>query len=436
MHQPRTAAHFDLRRMDELLVRLGNPHLKARTVHVAGTKGKGSTAAMIASVLTSAGYKTGLYTSPHLIDLRERFRVDNKLISRATVIRLVDRLKPEVEVVNKESKYGKLTTFELLTALGFLYFAQERVIFQVIEAGLGGRLDATNVVHPDVCVITAIGLDHTDTLGNSLVKIANEKAGIIKHNSVVISSPQPEKIIHVIEEKSLENNAQVIRVGIDITWKLLSYKVNKQLLDIIGRLNTYRVTLPLLGIYQRENTAVAIAVLEVLIERGFNITHDDVINGLKKVNWVGRFQILKQRPLMIADGAHNPASICQLKLSLTDYIKRVQKHQKNNQSFNNAILVIGLSDDKDISRIITELLFLFTEVIVTHSQHPRAMETELLATEFKKRIQKVHITKSVPEAISLALALTGKRDLICITGSLFVVGEAIEYLDRGSGRKN
>jgi dihydrofolate synthase/folylpolyglutamate synthase len=161
MRQSRTAAQFDLRRVDELLTRLGNPHLKAKTVHIAGTKGKGSTAAMIASVLTSAGYRTGLYTSPHLTDIRERFRVDDELIPVAVVIELVGKLKPEVEAINKEAKYGKLTTFEILTTLGFLYFAQEAVAFQIIEAGLGGRLDATNVVRPEVCVITAIGLDHT-----------------------------------------------------------------------------------------------------------------------------------------------------------------------------------------------------------------------------------------------------------------------------------
>ena len=174
MHQLRQPVNYDLRRVGELLEQLGKPHLVARTAHIAGTKGKGSTAAMIASALAASGYKTGLYTSPHLIDLRERFRIDGRLISRVELVKLVDRLKPEVTAVNEKASYGRLTTFELLTALAFLYFAQEGVDFQVVEAGLGGRLDATNVVRPEVCVITSINLDHTDVLGDSLAKIAAE----------------------------------------------------------------------------------------------------------------------------------------------------------------------------------------------------------------------------------------------------------------------
>ena len=189
-HQPRSPLNYDLRRMDELLARLGNPHLKARTVHIAGTKGKGSTAAMVASALTEAGYRTALYTSPHLIDIRERMRVDGQLISKTELEDGVARLKPEVEAVNAAARYGRLTTFEVLTALGFMYFADKQVDFQVVEVGLGGRLDATNVVKPEVCAITTLGLDHTDVLGDTLAKIAAEKAGIIKPGVPVVSARQ------------------------------------------------------------------------------------------------------------------------------------------------------------------------------------------------------------------------------------------------------
>jgi dihydrofolate synthase/folylpolyglutamate synthase len=430
MRQPRTAAHFDLRRMDELLARLGNPHLKARTVHIAGTKGKGSTAAMIASALTSAGYKTGLYTSPHLTDLRERFRVDGKLISEAAIVELAGRLKPEVEVVNQEARYGKLTTFELLTVLGFLYFAQEGVAFQVVEAGLGGRLDATNVVQPEVCVITTIGLDHMDVLGDSLAKIASEKAGIIKPGSAVVSSPQSDEAARVIEERCLKNNARLVRVGVDVTWQRLGFEADRQLLEVNGRLVEYRIALPLLGSYQRENAAVAVATLEVLAGKGFNIAHDDIITGLEKVSWPGRFQVLGQKPLIVADGAHNPVSIRQLKLSLADYIKNCISYKKNSKPFDRAILVIGASVDKDIAGIVSELFLLFNEVIVTRSRHQRSMAADAIVTEFRKYGLGTHVTGSVPEALSQALSLVGEGDLICITGSLFVVGEAIEYLDR------
>ncbi|MFH1663028.1 MAG: folylpolyglutamate synthase/dihydrofolate synthase family protein [Chloroflexota bacterium] len=431
MRQPRTAAHFDLRRMDELLARLDNPHLKARTVHIAGTKGKGSTAAMVASALTSAGYKTGLYTSPHLTDLRERFRVDGELISKVSIIELVDRLRPEVEVVNQEAKYGELTTFELLTALGFLYFARKEVDFQVVEAGLGGRLDATNVVRSEVCVITAIGLDHTDVLGGSLPQIAGEKAGIIKTGSVVISSPQPDEVVNVIEEKCLENNVRLlVRAGKDVTWRRLGFEADRQLLEVDGRLAKYRIALPLLGSYQQENAAVAVAALEVLAENGFNIKHNDIITGLERVSWPGRFQVMGQKPLIVVDGAHNPASICQFKLSLAGYIKSRISFEKGSKPFGRAILVIGASADKDIAGIVSELFLLFNEVIVTRSRHPRSMKTDTIVAEFRKYGLEPLAAESVPEAVSLAVSKAGEGDLICITGSLFVVGEAIEYLDR------
>ncbi len=432
MHQPRDASHFDLRRMDELLGRLDNPHLKARTVHIAGTKGKGSTAAMVASVLSTAGYKTGLYTSPHLTDLRERFRIDGELISEAVIIELVDRLKPEVEIVNQEARYGRLTTFEILTALGFLYFAKEGVDFQVVEAGLGGRLDATNVVRPEVCIITAIGLDHTDVLGDSLAQIAGEKAGIIKPGSVVASSPQTDEAACVIKERCIENNIRLVRAGIDVNWQSHGFKLDRQLLEIKGRLTDYRIALPLLGSYQRENAAVAVAALEVLAENGFNITHNDIITGFEKVSWPGRFQVMGQKPLVVVDGAHNPASIRQFKLSLADYIKNCLGFEEKSKPFDRAILVIGASLDKDIGGIVSELFPLFNEVIVTRSRHPRAMVATSIMAEFRKYGLEPHIAESVAQAVSLALSRAGKRDLVCITGSLFVAGEAVEYL----GRKN
>lgn len=432
MHQPRDASHFDLRRMDELLGRLDNPHLKARTVHIAGTKGKGSTAAMVASVLSTAGYKTGLYTSPHLTDLRERFRIDGELISEAVIIELVDRLKPEVEIVNQEARYGRLTTFEILTALGFLYFAKEGVDFQVVEAGLGGRLDATNVVRPEVCIITAIGLDHTDVLGDSLAQIAGEKAGIIKPGSVVASSPQTDEAACVIKERCIENNIRLVRAGIDVNWQSHGFKLDRQLLEIKGRLTDYRIALPLLGSYQRENAAVAVAALEVLAENGFNITHNDIITGFEKVSWPGRFQVMGQKPLVVVDGAHNPASIRQFKLSLADYIKNCLGFEEKSKPFDRAILVIGASLDKDIGGIVSELFPLFNEAIVTRSRHPRAMVATSIMAEFRKYGLEPHIAESVAQAVSLALSRAGKRDLVCITGSLFVAGEAVEYL----GRKN
>ena len=321
MHRPHDAASYDLRRMDELLVRLGNPHLKARTVHIAGTKGKGSTAAMIASALTASGYTTGLYTSPHLIDLRERIRIDGQLISEAELISLVEKLKPEVEAVNRKASFGKLTTSELLTAMGFLYFALKGVDFQVAEAGMGGRLDATNVVMPEVCIITSINLDHTDVLGDSLAEIATEKAGIIKPNGAVVSSPQTDEVAEVIEEACLKQGARLVRVGSDVTWQELAFDENRQSLRVDGVLASYRLSLPLLGCYQLENAATAVAALEVLAGRGFHISRASIIAGLRQVSWPGRFQIVSRSPLIVVDGAHNPASALSLRQSIEHYFK-------------------------------------------------------------------------------------------------------------------
>ncbi len=422
MPRPHDAASYDLRRMDELLARLGNPHLRAKSVHIAGTKGKGSTAAMLASALTASGYTTGLYTSPHLIDLRERIRVDGELISEADLVSLVEKLKSEVEAVNRKASYGQLTTFELLTALGFLYFALKGVDFQVAEAGLGGRLDATNVVKPEVCIITSINLDHTDVLGNSLAQIAAEKAGIIKPGAVVVSSPQTDEVARVIEEACLKCGTELVRVGSDVTWQELGLEADGQLVKVNGKLASYRLSLPLLGRYQLENAATAVAALEVLATRGFNISRDSIITGLARVSWPGRFQIVSRSPLIVVDGAHNPASARSLRQSIEYYFK----------DFNRAILVIGTSVDKDVSGIVSELYPLFDKVIVTRSRHPRAMTTVLVAAEFRKHGVMPQIADAVPDAVSLAQAQAGPRDLICITGSLFVVGEALEQLNKGS----
>ncbi len=431
MHLPRSAINYDLRRMEELLTRLGNPHLKVKSVHIAGTKGKGSTAAMIASVLSASGYKTALFTSPHLIDLRERFRINGELISEAAIVNLVDRLKPEVEAVNSKATYGKLTTFELLTALGFLYFAQEKVDFQVVEVGLGGRLDATNVIEPEVCVITSINLDHTDVLGNTMAEIAAQKAGIIKPGVVVVSSPQPEEVARVIEERCLSCNAKLVRVGKDVTWQGLGFEADGQLLVVNGMLDSYRLSIPLLGHYQLENAAVAIAALEVLVGNGLDISRDSITRGLSQVSWPGRFQILGRNPIIVVDGAHNPASARELKQSVEYYFKGQAGCKEGGKPFDHAILVIGASCDKDIAGIVSGLYPIFDSVIVTRSRHTRALATEIIVAEFRKHGVEARSVEAVNGALSLALTMAGERDFICVTGSLFVVGEAIEHLGCG-----
>jgi len=416
---PHDPAFYDLRRVEELLARLGNPHLGARSVHIAGTNGKGSTAAMVASALTASGYTTGLYTSPHLHTWRERIRVNDKLISEEEFVALVERLKPEVEAVNQKDTYGQLTTFELLTALGFTHFKLKEASFQVLEVGLGGKFDATNVIQPEVCVICSISFDHTDVLGNSLAEIAAEKAGIIKSGCVVVTSPQPDEAKKVIEETCLSHGAELVRVGSDITWQKLGFDSNRQSLRVKGRGDSYELSIPLLGYHQLENAATAVATLEVLAERGFDISRDSIIKGLRQVSWPGRLQILSHHPLLIVDGAHNPSGARKLKQSLEQYF-----------DFERAILIMGASYDKDIAGIISELAPVFDKVLITRSHHPRAIAPPPIVAEFGRHGVEARAVETVSEALSLALPLAGTRDLICVCGSLFVVAEAIEEANR------
>lgn len=416
-NMPQQLLHFDLRRVAALLERLGNPHLAAKTVHIAGTKGKGSVAAMVASVLTASGYTTGLYTSPHLHSYNERIRIDNVLITDADIVALVNRLKPEIEEVNRAAAYGRLTTFEITTALAFQYFRTRGVDFQVIETGLGGRLDATNVVDPEVTVITSISLDHTAVLGDTLAKIAAEKAGIIKPEKPVVSSPQPDEVDEVLEQTCKKKGSNLIRVGQDVTWEYLGSANERQSLHLKGRLGNYDLTIPLLGRHQLDNAAAAVAALEVLKEKGFNVSAGSIAHGLASVDWPGRLQVLNRQPFLVVDGAHNGESAARLRQALRDYF-----------TFDRAFLIIGVSADKDLPGIISELASGFDQVIATQSIHPRAMPAPALVVELQRYGINAVAAGDVSAALPLALRLAGPGDLICVTGSLFVVAEAIEHV--------
>ena len=427
MPVPHDPAFYDLRRVDELLERLGNPHLGAKTVHIAGTKGKGSVAAMMASALSRSGYKTGLYTSPHLHIWRERMRVNDVLISEAEFVALAKKLKPEVEEVNREATYGVLTTFELLTALGFSFFKLKGVDFQVLEVGMGGQFDATNVINPDVAIITSISLDHTEVLGDTVAKIAGEKAGIIKAGTTVVMSPQVEEAADVIRMTCHKRGAELIEVGRDITWQSPGFDAGRQSIHVRGRLDTYKLSIPLLGQYQLENAAVSVAVLEVLMSKGFKVTRDSIIRGLAEVNWPGRLQIVSQSPMMVVDGAHNPDSANKLRHALELYFGLSVKKGAP-RSLNPSILVIGVSSDKEIAGIVAELALIFDGVVVTRSQHPRSMLQSRIIAEFTKYGVETEVTDDVPGALTLALKKAGNSGFVCIAGSLFVVGEAIEHM--------
>jgi dihydrofolate synthase/folylpolyglutamate synthase len=408
---------YSLGHVEELLNRMGNPQLAAKTFHIAGTKGKGSVAAMIAQVLSGSGYKTGLYTSPHLLNLRERIRVDGTLISEAEFAGAMAQVKPFIESMKQDATFRQLTYFEVLTALAFAYFKKKQVDFQVLEVGLGGRFDATNVIpNPVVCIITSISLDHTQILGNSLEEIAREKAGIIKPGCWAVISPQPEEAASVITNTCHEKEAKVVQVGKDITWHKIGGDLSHQSMVIKGRTNNYQVSIPLIGDFQLENATTAVAVLEILASEGFYISAADIAQGLAQVKWPGRFQILQRQPTVLVDGAHNIASMKRLGNNIKAYFPKKR-----------ILLVFGTSCDKDIPGIINELVPLSPQVIVTQASHSRAASLPTLVAEFCKRGIEPETKQTVAEAISRALSLAEKADVICVTGSLFVVSEALSY---------
>ena len=412
----RSSVIFDTSRIEALLERLGEPHLATESVHIAGTKGKGSTAAMIASVLTASGYRTGLYTSPHLHSFTERIRIDGEPIPEAGFAALVQRLRPGLDAFNRLGVHGELTTFEMLTALAFVHFKERAVDFQVLETGLGGRLDATNVVQPKVCAITSVSLDHTEVLGNTLAKIAAEKAGIIKPGCVVVSAPQLPEVRNVMSSACLERGARLIEVGQDIVWRLTERSDAGQSFRLSGLGGSYDLTIPLLGEHQVDNAAVAVGIAEALAGLGVRISAEGIATGLSRVSWPGRLQVLRRDPLLVVDGAHNADSARRLAKALPEYFR-----------FAKAVLVIGTSRDKDIAGIVDGLLPRSTNVVVTRSRNPRAADVSALAAEFSRRGVKAKEADTVGSAVEMALRGAGRQDLVCVAGSLFVVAEAIEY---------
>ena len=418
----RDRGRYDLRRMEALLSRLGDPHLGIPTVHIAGTKGKGSTAAMCASVLSQQGYRTGLYTSPHLHTFRERIRLDGLPVSEETFAALVDEVWPAVDWINAHQEYGEVSVFEALSAMAFQYFRKE-ADFQVLEVGLGGRLDTTNLVKPDVCAITSLSLDHTAILGDTIEHIASEKGGIIKPGTVVVASPQSPEAMAVIESICEEKGAELIKVGTDVTWSSGPRDLEGQSVNVRGRFRNYDLHTPLLGEYQLENVATVGGVLEVLIDRGFDISSHAFEDGMSRLSWPCRMEVLRTAPLVVCDGAHNPYSAAKLRDSLPAYF-----------SYRSVVPVVGVSQDKNLEGIVSELAGLSRSlggkgrVIVTRSRHPRASETQALSEAFLAHQIEALELEGVDRAIEMALELADPEDLVLATGSLFVAAEAREAI--------
>lgn len=411
---------FHLERITRLLERLGNPHLTVPTVHVAGTKGKGSTAAMISSILSSAGMRVGLYTSPSLHTVTERIRVGMEPIAQEDFAGLVERMWPEVEWVGEHGGYGPLMYFEFLTALAFQHFSETNVDFQVIEVGLGGRLDATNVVHPAVSVITSISLDHTSVLGDTIPLIAAEKAGIIKDGVPVVVAPQDGEALETIRRIADERRSPMVDVGRELSWQPQHADIDGQAFTVNGLNDSYEVKIPLIGEYQQENAAAAIAAAETLIDAGYPLTRSDILEGLRNVRWPGRFQVLRRDgPLVIADGAHNPYSMRRFVEALTRHVE-----------FEHPFVVFGAVSGHSAVGMLEELVALDPTVIAVQSRHPKAAAVEEIAEAAQAvGVSVVMEHRGVGDATRRALDLATSKDAVIGTGSLSVVGEMIEELD-------
>jgi dihydrofolate synthase/folylpolyglutamate synthase len=396
-------AEFNLDRMFALMEELGNPQTKYPIIHVAGTKGKGSVAALCASALKAAGYQTGLYTSPHLWDYVERIQISGEPISHKLLIELVEEVKPAV------AKIPKLTTFEITTALGFLAFAKNDVDAAVIEVGLGGRLDATNVVNPKVSVITSLSYDHMAVLGNTLAEIAGEKAGIIKEGVPVVSAPQTDEALRVLERIAKERNSPLILIGKDVKFERLSSSLDGQELVVSHQQSEVSLKIPLLGAHQVENAAIAYTALKT---NGISISEEAIQHGFSQVKWPARFEILRREPPIVIDSAHNRDSALRLRQTLDEYFPEIP-----------VVLIFCALEDKDITGILEELKPRLECVVATQADHPRAPSAEWTAEQVKKVGIPVKAVTSVAAALEQALELAGAQKLVLSAGSVAFAGE-------------
>jgi len=400
---------FNLARVERLLAQLGNPHHRFRSLHIAGTKGKGSVAAMSEQILREAGYHTGLFTSPHLHTFRERIRVDGQLIPEARVVEGLHLLQPHV------SSIPGLTTFELMTALAFWYFAQESIDIAVVEVGLGGRLDATNVITPLASVITSLSYDHTAILGTTLSAIAREKGGIIKPGVPVVSAPQPEEALAVLEQICEKRKTKLVLVGRDWRWRAecATWRGQSFVAYSDAQATEEAYWIPLLGRHQLVNATVVLATMEQLREQGLHIPPSSVREGMRRVRWPARLEILGQHPWVVVDGAHNRDSAQKLRGALEELFP----HQR-------LFLIFATYRDKDIHGMLEVLLPIAQEVIVTQFDSPRAAA----AAELREHIREAGVQAIAVDSVGQALALARQRaeaeDLICVTGSVRFAGEA------------
>lgn len=407
---------FNLNRMEKLLSLVGNPHLKIHTVHIAGTKGKGSTATMLARMLEANNYKVGLYTSPHVVHLHERIAVNSKMISEREMLDLLNRIYSPVERI---SKNDPPTFFEIMTALAFMYFADMKVDIGVIETGLGGRLDSTNVIQPKVVGITSLSIDHQQQLGNTIDSIAREKAGIFKPGVPAVTVQQEPAAMHVLKSHAVATKVPLSVTGLDIDFSY-RFETSREhgphtricLTTPTSKFEHLRV--PLHGKHQAINCGLALAMLDKLKSSGYIIDNGKATEGLKNVTLPGRMEMICDDPRIMIDAAHNAASIRAL-------IQAIGQ----NVPYDSMVVIFGCNNDKDIEGMLRELQYGADKVIFTRSNSVKAMSPEDLADKYTEICGKMYQTAvNLTEALRLARSAISREDLICITGSFYLIGEA------------
>lgn len=395
---------FRLANISYLLATLNHPQKNLPCIHIAGTNGKGSTSAFIASMLSYAGYRVGHYTSPHLINFTERIKINTCEISKKDVVRLTTLLR------KKEKAIESITFFEFVTAMALCYFAEQKVDVAVIEVGMGGRLDATNVVSPLVSIITNIAREHEFYLGNSLTKIAKEKAGIIKKKSVVITGATQPRVLSLFIKRCYALHVPLYQLGKDF----LLTKTSLNVYQYHGlRHSLQGIKIGLVGDHQTKNASLALAAIEILNEKGYYIDDSKALQGLRYVSWPGRLETVHHLPCVLLDGAHNPAAMESLRQALLQHFV-----------FKKLILVLGIMADKNIKGMMNIIVPIADKVILCTPHLDRAASTHLLSQLLDDYNVSYHQVEEVRDAIRYALSIAHPQDVICVTGSLFTVGEA------------
>ncbi len=411
---------FNLDRMKKLLRALGSPEKQLKCVHIAGSKGKGSTCAMLESMLRSCGYTVGLFSSPHLTDLRERIQIDRQMISHADLTELIKQVKTKTARMR-----GKPSFFEIMTACALMHFADQAVDIAILETGLGGRLDATNVVTPLVCGITQISHDHTHVLGDDLEKIAYEKAGIMKKSVPVLTIQQEPKVAEVLRAQAEKIGAELEVTGQDIEFSY-RFEATRELgphmricLSTTNGLYEH-LAVPLQGEHQALNCGLAIAILDKLRAQGFATAEDKIVDGLAATDLPGRMEQVWDEPRIMIDGAHNPASIAAL-------VKAIGAHIP----YDSLVMIFGCAADKEVMKLLGEVNLGADKVIFTKAKsNPRAADPHELLAQFSEISDKMaQAAPTLPEALDLAARAVSREDLICVTGSFYLVGEAKKYLE-------